>query len=98
MAEISKESLEHLAKLARLDIPEEEERKLVGDLENILGHFSELQKIDTSAVEPVAGGTSLRNSFREDDERTATDQGKGVDSFPNSRKGFLRVPPVFKAK
>jgi Asp-tRNA(Asn)/Glu-tRNA(Gln) amidotransferase C subunit len=44
----------------------------------------------------MAGGTDLKNIFREDTERENTDRGAGVELFPESKNGFLKVPPVFE--
>jgi aspartyl-tRNA(Asn)/glutamyl-tRNA(Gln) amidotransferase subunit C len=115
---IGKRELEHLAKLARIELDPREEEKLLRDLGAILEYFNELQKLDTSAVAPMTGGTDLRNVFREDgasdenaidsprsgDERDGgdttgrenTNQGAGVDAFPESKDGYLKVPPVFE--
>jgi aspartyl-tRNA(Asn)/glutamyl-tRNA(Gln) amidotransferase subunit C len=93
---INKEELEHLAKLARLELDPSEEEKLLSDLGNILEHFKELQELDTSNVPPMAGGTDLKNVFREDTERENTNRGAGTEAFPESEKGFLKIPPIFE--
>ncbi|HVM76646.1 MAG TPA: Asp-tRNA(Asn)/Glu-tRNA(Gln) amidotransferase subunit GatC [Candidatus Paceibacterota bacterium] len=93
---INKHELEHLAKLARLSLDPNEEEKLIKDLGNILEHFNELQALDTSNVKPMAGGTDLKNVFREDGEREETNKGAGTEAFPESKDGFLTVPPVFE--
>jgi aspartyl-tRNA(Asn)/glutamyl-tRNA(Gln) amidotransferase subunit C len=103
---IGKRELEHLAKLARIELDPSEEEKLLRDLGAILEYFNELQKLDTSAVAPMTGGTDLRNVFREDGAvdandnereggRENTNQGAGVEAFPESKDGYLKVPPVF---
>lgn len=104
MPSIDKATLEHLAELARLELDAGEEEKLLRDLEKILSYFEELKSLDASdieppvvsRVEPMSGGTNLKNIFREDDERENTDKGEGVDAFPETEEGFLRVPPVFE--
>ncbi len=96
MASLNKKSLEHLAELARLEFEPHEEEKLLRDLQRILDYFEELKTLDTSGIEPMSGGTSLKNVFREDEERQNTDQGEGIDAFPETREGFLEIPPVFK--
>lgn len=93
---LTKRDLEHLAKLARIELDPKEEDKLLRDLGNILDHFKELQELDTSDVEPMAGGTDLTNVFRKDGERENTRRGAGVDAFPETKDGFLEVPPVFE--
>lgn len=52
---ISKSTLEHLAKLARIELDPKEEEKLLKDLGEILEYFAELQKLETANVPPMAG-------------------------------------------
>jgi aspartyl/glutamyl-tRNA(Asn/Gln) amidotransferase C subunit len=96
MATISKEELRHLAELARIKLDPKEEDKLIKDLGSILGHFEELQAIDTKDVAPMMGGTDLRNIFRDDTAHENTDRGAGVDAFPETQDGYLKIPPVFE--
>jgi len=93
---LNKRDLEHLAKLARIELDPKEEEKLLKDLGNILDHFKELQELDTANVPPMTGGTDLRNVFREDGERENTNRGEGTDAFPEKKDGFLKTPPVFE--
>lgn len=97
---IGKKELEHLAQLSRIEIDPKEADKLIADLSAILDHFKELQALDTSNVAPMTGGTDLVNIFRpdaiEDGGRENTNQGAGVDAFPESKDGYNKVPPVFE--
>lgn len=96
---IKKRELEHLAKLARIELDPKEEEKLLKDLAKILEYFEELQRLDTSNVLPMAGGTDLKNVFRADDERENTNRAAGTEAFPpesRNKEGFLKIPPVFE--
>jgi len=93
---INQESLKHLAKLARLELGEAEEKKLLKDLQKILDYFEELKRVDTENVEPLSGGTEIKNAFREDAEREDTNRSAGTAAFPETRDGFLKIPPVFE--
>lgn len=99
---IGKRELEHLAKLARIELDPKEEEKLLKDLEAILDYFKELQALDTSLVPPMTGGTDLKNVFREDAKEDGsggsenTNRGAGVEAFPESQDGYLKIPPVFE--
>ena len=93
---ITKHELEHLATLARIELDPKEEEKLLKDLGAILDYFKELQELDTTNVKPMTGGTDLVNVFREDDERESTNRGAGVDQFPETKDGYLKIPPVFE--
>jgi len=105
---INKKTIEHLAELARIELTEKEKEGLSADLAKILAHFEELQKLDLSGVEPMAGGTELKNVFRNDpikprgdngadDERENTDKGAGTEAFPEKDGGYLKIPPVFSS-
>lgn len=95
MSVIDKKTLEHLAELARLELPEEQEKKFVEDLSKILDYFKQLQEVDTTGIEPMTGGTELRSVTREDIVGRTDDTGKGKSEFPENEKGYLKVPPVF---
>jgi aspartyl-tRNA(Asn)/glutamyl-tRNA(Gln) amidotransferase subunit C len=95
-ASINKKELLHLAKLARLNLSEREEVKLLDDLKEILEYVTKLNELDTSDVEPMTGGTELTNIFREDQERQDTLRGQGREAFPESKEGSLSVPKVLK--
>lgn len=92
---LTKKDLEHLAELARIELREGEENKLQKDLGAILDYFKELQSVNTDGVEPMTGGTELKNILREDVAGGTDDTGKGPEQFPDKQEGFLRVPPVF---
>jgi len=93
---LSKQDLERLAKLARIELDPKEEEKLLADIQNILEHVNELQTLPTDDVPPMAGGTDLKNIFRGDTEHENTNRGAGVKAFPEEKSGFLKVPPVFE--
>ena len=90
---LEKKDLEHLAELARIELNPKEEGKLLGDLEKILHHFDELKEVNTDSVEPMAGGNLGENVFREGEQDLKKEI--AVKEFPESERGFLKVPPVF---
>ena len=100
MALIDKKSLDHLAKLSRIEFTVTESKKLLSDLQKILDYFEELKQVNTEKVEPMAGGHQLENVFRDDvldlDRRSQTisDPGRIIEAFPESERGFNKVPKV----
>lgn len=98
---ISKKTLEYLAGLGRIELDKKHEEKMFGDLQNILGHFDELNEVDTEGVEPLAGGTIEANVFRNDCGFKEIQNSKLItqnllDAFPDKEGDFLKVPPVFE--
>lgn len=92
---INKKELEHLASLARIELEDKEEDKLLKDLEMILAYFEELRLLDTSIVFPMSGGSDIKNVSREDESRKNTNKGIGTESFPDEENGYLKIPKVF---
>lgn len=100
MVLIDKKTLEHLAELAKIELTEHEEEKLLKNFEEILNYFEELKQVDTSNVKPMTGGTASENVFRED-EKEIRSQINGspddlIEAFPEKEGRFLKVPPVFE--
>jgi aspartyl-tRNA(Asn)/glutamyl-tRNA(Gln) amidotransferase subunit C len=94
---LTRRDIEHLAALARIELGVREEEKLLGDLQKIVDHFKELEKIDTADVVPMAGGTAERNVFRKDEPEVSHLPDIGLaDAFPEQESGFLKIPPVFE--
>jgi aspartyl-tRNA(Asn)/glutamyl-tRNA(Gln) amidotransferase subunit C len=92
---LTKKDLEHLASLARIELKKGEEERLLSDLEKILGHFEELKEIDTENVPPMSGGTFEKNILRANGEGRALPRDGAISDFPESKNGFLKIPPVF---
>lgn len=94
---LDKKHLEHLAKLARIELKESEEKKFLEDLRKILDHFQELQEVDTENVSPMAGGTESKNVWRGDEIKENRLRGDlAVNSFPEQKNRYLKTPPVFE--
>ena len=93
---LTKKDLEKLAELARMDLKENEEEKLLKDLSGVLDHFEELKEVDTDNVEPLTGATESLNIFRDDDNDLVLDKEKAMEAFPEKSGGYLKVPPVFE--
>ena len=94
---LDKKHLEHLAQLARIELKESEEKKFSDDLGKILDYFKELQEVNTEDIQPMTGGTEIKNITRPDvinDDRLRPD--KAVEAFPEKENGYLKVPPVFE--
>jgi len=92
---MSKFDVEKFAKLARIKLSAKESEKIGKDLEEILGHFGELEKVNTKSVKPMTGGTDLVNIFREDKETESNfDADASKKQFPETRDGYLHGPKV----
>ncbi|MCP6720212.1 MAG: Asp-tRNA(Asn)/Glu-tRNA(Gln) amidotransferase subunit GatC [Patescibacteria group bacterium] len=96
MSAIDKKTIKDLAELSRIKLTESEEKNLLSDLEKILDYFEELKEVNTDNVSPMTGGTFSRNIFRNDEDDNSLPKERAIEAFPEKKKGFLRVPPVFE--
>ena len=72
MSEIPQIDIDYVAKLARLDMSEEEKSKLGAQLDDILGYFDKLKSVDVEGVEPMAHAHRVTNVWREGDQPEET--------------------------
>jgi aspartyl-tRNA(Asn)/glutamyl-tRNA(Gln) amidotransferase subunit C len=66
---LSLEEVEHIAKLARLELTDEEKNRYREQLSAILDHVAQLQKLDTASIKPTAGVFSSEGHLRVDQAR-----------------------------
>ncbi len=90
--------IDHVAKLAKLQLSAEEKAKLGEQLPAILDYVSRLQEIDTSQVSTRDYFTDAVNIVRTDIivEQSAAEHDALIKAFPVSAAGALQVPGVFE--
>ncbi|HAM88689.1 MAG: aspartyl/glutamyl-tRNA amidotransferase subunit C [Candidatus Falkowbacteria bacterium GW2011_GWC2_38_22] len=94
--ELSKEQIQHIATLARLELTDEELEKYGGQLSAVLGYIEQLQEVDTDGIEPTAQVTGLENSWREDVVRVWDDGERlsAINLAPEVDDGQVKVRRV----
>ena len=91
---IDNSTVKKVAKLARIEINEEEETTLITELNNILGWVDELQQVNTDSVEPMLSVFNESMQMREDQAESNFDNSQILDNSPESNSGFFVVPKV----
>ena len=96
---LTREEVEHLGRLARLALTEEEKAQYAAELSAILEFVEHLQEVDTTDVEPTAQVTGLEDVYRDDVvvPQSAEVMQKIVEQFPDRDGNLLKVPGVFDA-
>jgi len=92
---IKEEELKKAAHLSRIKLSEEDVKMHVDQVSKMLGHFKELQKIDTSGVEPMVTPSEMENLWRVD-EVDAQEIDKLINVAPDIAEGQFKVPQVVK--
>jgi aspartyl-tRNA(Asn)/glutamyl-tRNA(Gln) amidotransferase subunit C len=96
--ELSKEQTEQIAKLARLELTDEELKTYGGQLSAVLGYIDQLKEVDTNDIEPTAQVTGLTNIFREDEIKVwdEAESQAALDEAPALEKGQIKVKRVLE--
>lgn len=95
---ITKQDVEQVAKLARLEITETEKEAFTQQLSGILSYVEKLNKLQTAGVEPTATVLGQSNVFREDQARPSLPVEKAVANAPESADGFFVVPKIIEER
>jgi aspartyl-tRNA(Asn)/glutamyl-tRNA(Gln) amidotransferase subunit C len=93
---ITRADVQHVARLARLGLDDEEMDRLTAELDHILDAMQALGQLDTSAIPPTAQVIPLRNVMREDRSRPSWPVDEVVLNAPATRDGQFLVPPVLE--
>jgi aspartyl-tRNA(Asn)/glutamyl-tRNA(Gln) amidotransferase subunit C len=94
--EITQKEVEHVAKLARLELSEDEKVTFARQLSGILNYMDQLKTLDTTGVEPTATVLPADNIFREDEVRPSLPRDKALANAPDQAEGFFRVPRILE--
>ena len=93
---VSKEEIEKIAQLARLNLKDDEIDKIEGQVNQILEYVKKLDELDTDNIEPLSHTLDLNNVFREDIVRDSLPCEKALENAPLKSDKFFRVPKVIK--
>ena len=95
--QISREDVEHVARLARLALTPDEVEQLTGELGVILDHAGDVSALDLGDVEPTAHPLPLVNVLRPDTVRATLDRDEVLAAAPAAEGGRFRVPRILDA-
>lgn len=93
---ISFDEVQHVAKLARLDLTEDELRTFQGELNALLGHFQDLDELDVTGIEPKPHAVSLFNVWADDLVMPGLDREDVLRNAPKTRAGLFVVPTIIE--
>ena len=93
---ITKKEVEHIAKLARLGLTEEEKEKMQKELSSVLGYMEKLKELDISKVEPTSYSIKIENVMREDQskEKKLETRKKLIEMAPEKKEGYLKTKSI----
>ena len=91
---ISPADVQHVARLARLDLTPDELATYTGQLDSMLDHFKDIDALDLAEVEPMTQPYALTNVLRDDVPGPTLDRAEVLAGAPSAEDGRFRVPPI----
>jgi len=93
---LSPQEVDHIARLARLDLTDEQKARYREQLEAILDHIAKLQELDTKDVPPTASVSVGQMPLRADESRPGLSKDALLKNAPDQDDGQFQIPPVFE--
>jgi aspartyl-tRNA(Asn)/glutamyl-tRNA(Gln) amidotransferase subunit C len=93
---ISREEVQHVARLARLHLTDEEADRMREQLDAILAYIDKLRELDVEGVEPTAHAVPLVNVMRDDALSACLPQEQALANAPDRADEFFRVPRIIE--
>ncbi len=90
------QDVEHIAKLARLQLTDEQKERYRAQLSTILAHIAKLQELDTQDAPPTTGGSLAEMPLRADEVHPGLTTEALFANAPETDRDQFKVPPVFE--
>jgi aspartyl-tRNA(Asn)/glutamyl-tRNA(Gln) amidotransferase subunit C len=89
---IDREQVLHVARLARLELSEDEVERMSGELTGILGHIEKIGELDLDGVPPTSHVVEVTNAVRPDEPRPSLPREQVLEQAPAVRDDGFEVP------
>ncbi len=93
---ITKTEVEHVARLARLELTEHEVETFTGQMDAILAYVDKLDGLNTDGIIPTAHAVPMENAFRDDEVTLSIGIDNALANAPDRTDNFFRVPKVIE--
>jgi aspartyl-tRNA(Asn)/glutamyl-tRNA(Gln) amidotransferase subunit C len=93
---ITLKDVEHVARLARLELGPEDKERMRRELDRILSYIDKLRALDTEGVEPTSHAVPVTNVMRDDLARPCFPQSDMLANAPDRSGEFFRVPKIIE--
>lgn len=93
---ITRAEVEHVARLARLALRDDELDSLTGQMDAILGYVEQLNELNTEGLIPTAHAVPMENAFRDDGVKPSIGIEKALQNAPAAAESAFKVPKVIE--
>ena len=91
---ISEDEIRHIAKLASLNLTDEEIKKYTEDMQEILDMAKTVNQVNTDDVDETIGTNGAYNVFRKDEVKQNNNRDNLLSNAPSQDDGMFRIPKV----
>ncbi|GAB5556154.1 MAG: Asp-tRNA(Asn)/Glu-tRNA(Gln) amidotransferase subunit GatC [Schleiferiaceae bacterium] len=95
---ISKEEIDKLAHLSRLELSGEETDKMVEDMTKVLGFVEKINELDLADTKPLTHVTEEVNILRKDEVIQEISHQEALKNAPDANSDYFKVPKVMRKK
>jgi aspartyl-tRNA(Asn)/glutamyl-tRNA(Gln) amidotransferase subunit C len=95
-SKITLKDVEHVARLARLELGPEDKERMRRELDGILSYIDKLRALDTEGVEPTSHAVPITNIMRDDLVTPSFPQSDMLANAPERSGDFFRVPKIIE--
>ena len=95
-AGISRAEVEHVARLARLELSEADKDRMQGELDGILAYIDKLRALDVEGVPPTTHAVPLTNVMRADEPEPSLPSEEMLANAPDRNGEYVRVPRIIE--
>ena len=93
---ISREEVQHVALLARLELSDKEETELVDHFDKVLSYMEKLNELNTDDVQPLAHALEVPAPLREDRVTNQANTDALLQNAPDRQTDFFKVPKIIE--
>ena len=96
MMKLDKDTTKKVAKLANLNLTEEQTEEFSKQLSETLSYIDKLEELDTSKVEPTSSVTGLSNIYSPDVVESSLTQDQALQNSRSDEQGYFKVKAIFE--
>ena len=91
---ITIEEVKHIAKLSKLNIPDNELEYYLSEMDKMINHFNILSKVDTSDVQPMTHVNTMTNVYRKDEPKDSLTTKEALKNSSETFGQFIKIPKI----
>ena len=93
---IDRKTVDHVARLARLALSDDDREKMQSEMTHILVHVEKIQEVELDSVPPTAQALDLKNVMRADEVGPCLTAAEALANAPEKEDGRFKVPRILE--